>query len=55
MTTKCACESCHCRVPEGKGVKRDGKVYCSTTCANECTQTTCLCVHDNCEHKEKAR
>ena len=55
---KCACESCHCMVQPGKGgpdkkpwgpVIRDGKVYCSNTCAYDCTKTTCLCVHKGCK------
>jgi metallothionein len=45
---KCACPTCHCPIPAGKGVTRDGKVYCSQTCAYECTETTCVCVHDGC-------
>lgn len=48
---KCACRSCNCVVPAGKGVVRDGKLYCSNACAYECTETTCLCVHDRCEDK----
>ncbi|HSV14688.1 MAG TPA: metallothionein [Tepidisphaeraceae bacterium] len=48
-SAKCACPSCNCRVPPGKGVVRDGKAYCSSVCAYECTPTTCLCVHDRCE------
>lgn len=48
----CACPTCHCVVPDGKGVVRDGKVYCSQVCAYECTQTTCLCIHDNCEDEQ---
>lgn len=46
---KCACESCQCQVEVAKGVVRDGKVYCSNACAYECTETTCVCVHDRCE------
>ena len=46
---KCACESCHCLVQPGKGVVRDGKVYCSATCAYDCTRTTCVCVHAGCK------
>jgi hypothetical protein len=48
---KCACPSCHCTVEPDKAVVRDGKVYCSTACAYECTATTCVCVHDHCEEK----
>lgn len=48
-TAKCACPTCRCPVDQPQAVKRNGKVYCSATCANECTQTTCLCVHDSCE------
>ena len=46
---KCACPSCQCLVPPGKGVVRDGKVYCSPACAYDCTETTCVCVHDKCD------
>ena len=46
---KCACESCHCLVHPGKGVVRDGKLYCTETCAYDCTEQTCVCVHDRCE------
>ena len=49
---ECACETCHCKVEPGKGVVREGKVYCSDVCAYECTATTCLCVHDRCEEKK---
>ena len=38
--------------PSRQGVIRDGKTYCSQTCAYECTQTTCLCVHDRCGDKK---
>ena len=48
---KCACPRCFCPVQAGKGVVRDGKVYCSETCAYECTEQTCVCVHDRCEDK----
>lgn len=50
---KCACESCRCMIPPGKGVLRDGKLYCSTACAYDCTKTTCVCVHDKCEDRKK--
>lgn len=46
---KCACPSCQCAVAPGKGVEREGKRYCSPACAYDCTQTTCVCVHDRCE------
>jgi hypothetical protein len=46
---KCACPTCQCLVPAGKGVVREDKIFCSTACAYECTETTCLCVHDRCE------
>ena len=49
---RCACETCNCLIDPGKGVVRDGKVYCSDVCAYECTATTCLCVHDRCEEKK---
>ena len=52
-STKCACESCHCMVPPGKGVVRDGKIYCSATCAYDCTKTTCVCVHQGCGSSTK--
>jgi hypothetical protein len=39
-------------VAPGKGVVRDGKVYCSPACAYDCTETTCVCVHDKCEAQE---
>ncbi len=51
-TVKCACLTCNCKVPPGKGVIRDGKTYCSQTCAYDCTQTTCVCVHDRCGEKK---
>ena len=47
---KCACPTCQCLVQPGKGIDRNGKTYCSPACANECTETTCVCVHDQCEH-----
>ncbi|HEY7089093.1 MAG TPA: metallothionein [Tepidisphaeraceae bacterium] len=49
---KCACPTCHCPVPAGKGVVRDGKLYCSQTCAYECTETTCVCIHERCGEKK---
>jgi hypothetical protein len=49
QTTKCACNRCQCQVEAGKGVVRDGKIYCSNACAYDCTDTTCVCVHDRCE------
>lgn len=51
---KCACATCHCIVQPGKGYVRDGKIYCSQACAFECTETTCVCVHDRCEEKHQA-
>jgi len=39
-------------VKPGKGVVRDGKLYCSAACAYECTKSTCVCVHDKCEDKK---
>jgi hypothetical protein len=51
--TKCACPSCFCMIPPGKGIVREGKVYCSETCAYECTEKTCLCVHDRCDDHQK--
>jgi hypothetical protein len=52
QTQKCACKSCHCEVDPAKAVVRQGKVYCSVTCASECTETTCVCVHDGCGEKQ---
>ncbi len=54
-TEKCACKTCYCTVKKGKAVIRNGKAYCSATCANECTQTTCVCVHDSCDHKHATK
>jgi hypothetical protein len=51
QAVKCACERCFCTIQPGKGVVRDGKLYCSETCAYDCTSTTCLCVHDRCDEK----
>jgi hypothetical protein len=48
---KCACPRCHCPVKPGAAVVRDGKAYCSKACAYECTDTTCVCVHDRCDDK----
>jgi hypothetical protein len=48
---KCACRLCHCLVVSGQGVTRAGKLYCSRTCAYECTETTCVCVHAGCDSK----
>ena len=50
---KCACSSCFCLVKPGMGVVRNGKVYCSETCAYECTEKTCVCVHDRCSEKKR--
>ena len=49
---KCACPRCQCLVKPGHGVLRDGKAFCSQTCAYECTELTCLCVHDRCERSQ---
>jgi hypothetical protein len=38
-------------VAASKAVVRDGKLFCSPACAYECTDTTCLCVHDRCDEK----
>jgi len=38
-------------VKPGTGVVREGKVYCSQTCAYDCTEQTCVCVHAGCEGK----
>lgn len=48
-TVKCACPKCSCQVKPGEGVIRDGKVYCCEACAYDCTEQTCVCVHDKCE------
>ena len=48
---KCACESCHCLIPSGQGVRHEGKLYCGKTCAYDCTETTCVCVHEKCGEK----
>jgi len=48
---KCACPRCQCLVKPGTGVVRDGKLYCSQTCAYDCTEQTCVCVHAGCEGK----
>jgi hypothetical protein len=32
--TKCACESCKCEVSTDSALQKDGKYYCSETCAN---------------------
>ncbi len=53
VKVKCACECCRCMVEPDKGVVRDGKVYCSATCAYDCTKTTCVCVHDKCEERKE--
>jgi Prokaryotic metallothionein len=51
QAVKCACPSCHCMIKPGEGVMHDGKLYCSRTCAYDCTETTCVCVHDRCDEK----
>lgn len=48
-TVKCACPKCHCQTTPQTGYVHDGKLYCSQTCAYECTTTTCVCVHDRCD------
>ncbi len=50
---KCACLKCQCLIPVGKGVRKDGKLYCSEVCAYDCTETTCVCVHERCEHGDR--
>lgn len=49
---KCACATCHCPIEPGKAVVRDGTSYCSATCAYDCTEQTCVCVHDHCGDKK---
>ncbi len=39
----CECNACTCEVEESKAVKKDGKLYCSDKCANECTTDKCVC------------
>ena len=41
--SKCACPTCQCPVPAGKGIVRNGKVYCSQTCAYDCTDGCMNC------------
>jgi hypothetical protein len=45
---KCACLTCHCLVSSADAVRRDDKLFCSQACAYDCTQTTCVCVHEHC-------
>lgn len=40
---KCACDPCGCEVDDSNAVKKDGKLYCSDKCANECTTDKCVC------------
>jgi hypothetical protein len=47
-SVKCACPRCFCLVATGSAIVRDGKSYCSETCAYDCTETMCVCVHDRC-------
>jgi len=49
QAVKCACLRCQCQVEAGKGILREGKLYCSPACAYDCTDTTCICVHDRCD------
>ena len=51
---KCACPSCNCTVSADKAVVRDGKTFCSKACAYECTDQTCVCIHDRCEEDEQS-
>lgn len=51
---KCACPSCQCPVPPDRAVLRDGKVFCSVVCAHDCTETTCVCIHENCGTDDSA-
>ena len=50
---KCACSSCQCRIDPAKGIERDGKLYCSRACAYDCTETTCVCVHERCDAEDE--
>ncbi|AFY36724.1 metallothionein family 14 [[Leptolyngbya] sp. PCC 7376] len=46
---KCDCPNCTCMVDLASAVKKDGKNYCSTTCANGhpeggcCAESSCSC------------
>jgi hypothetical protein len=51
-TVKCACISCHCAVDAAHAVARDGKLFCSQTCAYDCSETTCVCVHEKCDENQ---
>jgi metallothionein len=44
---KCACSDCVCVVDVGKGVERDGKIYCGAECA-EHHRTGAGCQHAGC-------
>ena len=47
----CAHEACDCEVEEGKGVTKDGELFCSNHCANTGTSAadSCECGHEDCE------
>jgi len=45
---KCACADCVCVVEVEKGVKKDGKVYCSEACADHHNKGA-GCEHAGCE------
>jgi hypothetical protein len=46
----CAHGGCKCKVEQGKGVSRGGKLYCSDHCANAGTVVLgqCRCGHPDC-------
>lgn len=50
---KCSCNCCQCPVAPGQAVVVGGRIFCSETCAYECTETTCLCIHDDCEPEDQ--
>jgi hypothetical protein len=52
---QCACPSCHCQFSREKAVVCNGKLYCSKACAYECTETTCLCIHERCDDEQHPR
>jgi hypothetical protein len=45
---KCTRENCRCLIEPGKGVERDGNVYCCEKCATECTDDACVCTPCDC-------
>ena len=47
----CAHSACDCEVEEGKGVSKDGGLFCSNQCANASPSNSdsCDCGHEDCE------